>query len=133
VKLVFLIGLLFTACSVPVRKTSYFIAAGHGCDAVFHAARQLALASGYHVTPIPPSTDPRAAVALFEQRNLDVRFFREARECRIITSENGYSDTPVALAERQRLYSALQSRGFHSLRLQQEPYQAMIDVVPYAP
>src|ERR1043166_3094853 len=52
------IVLLLGGCSVPVEKTRYFIAApahrGDGCDAVFQAVRDFALASGYTEVPFPP-------------------------------------------------------------------------------
>ena len=42
----------------------------------------------------------------------------------------GYSDRPAALAERQRLYSALRARGIKA-RLDEEPNTEMVEVIDY--
>ena len=125
-------------CSVPVANRHYFIAApatqgSDSCGSILRAVRQFAVESGYQPIAIASARASQLRVlGIFARGSGEIRLFQKGNSCLITTSERGYSDTSAALAERQRLYSALQARGMHSVRLEQEPYQEM-DIIPHAP
>lgn len=131
-----LVGLIFFAgCSVPVTNRHYFIAApatqgSDSYESILRAVRQFAVESGYQPIAIAsPRASQLRVLGIFARGPVEIRVFKKGNSCLITTSERGYSYTSTALAERQRLYSALQARGMHGVKLLQESCQKM-DIIP---
>ena len=133
--LVAFVALLQASCALPVQRQRYFIApaavtAQYTDSDIVAEVQRFALSSGYHRLRTFRSSSQLLAV--FVRDPFAIRIYRERGACQIMASVRGYSDRRDALAERQRVYSALQSRGL-KMRLAQEQFTDVIDIIPYAP
>jgi hypothetical protein len=126
------LAIMQTSCSLSLRHDAYWISlpASHTRNDCFSVAKEVerfALLSGYHGVQESTRGD---RIALFQRDTVHIQVLRQADVCSIRVSMDGYSDRSAALAERQRLYSALRARGINA-RLDEEPNTEMVEVIDY--
>jgi hypothetical protein len=126
------LAILQTSCSLSLGHDAYWISlpASHtrsDCFSVAKEVERFALSSGYHGVHESTRGD---RIALFQRDTVHIQVLRQAGVCSIRVSMDGYSDRPAALAERQRLHSALRARGINA-RLDEEPNTEMVEVIDY--
>ena len=142
--------LSFVGCTVPVQHTRFFVeskAVPRNKEQAIVAIRSYALANNYRdETSLVRQANQDLSRLQLPRRETSVALYRRAgfrpQELRVsvrgdkviaTVSENGYSDTPGALEERRRLYLALQRSSSAGWISGQEPYEHLVDIVPYAP
>jgi len=126
------LAILQMSCSLSPGHDAYWISlpASHtrqDCFSVAKEVERFALSSGYHSVHESTRGD---RIALFHRDTVHIQVLRQAGVCSIRVSMDGYSDRPAALAEPQRLYSALRARGINA-RLDEESNTEMVEVIDY--
>jgi hypothetical protein len=97
------------------------------CLDIAKEVERFALSSGYH--RLHESTGGER-LALFERGDLAIQVLRRGGVCYVRVARI-YTDDPMALAERQGLYSALRAHGINARLETESDYWEVVEVIDY--